>query len=76
MQCPKDPTIIQTNYHHYHQVLRYFKTIGYYCPAKLDVADFLQELPTKEGVRFIKEELRYDLINNDDNSCFKFIQTT
>eukprot|EP00596_Hydrurales_sp_CCMP1899_P009612 CAMPEP_0119038002 /NCGR_PEP_ID=MMETSP1177-20130426/6649_1 /TAXON_ID=2985 /ORGANISM="Ochromonas sp, Strain CCMP1899" /LENGTH=1597 /DNA_ID=CAMNT_0006999999 /DNA_START=48 /DNA_END=4838 /DNA_ORIENTATION=+ len=40
------------------EVLRYFKKIGYYCPAKLDVADFLQELPTKEGVRFIKEELR------------------
>jgi hypothetical protein len=42
------------------EVLRYFKSIGYECPSNVDVADFLQELPTREGKRFIRPEL----INN------------
>jgi len=34
-------------------VLQYFESIGYHCPDNVDVADFLQELPTLEGRRFI-----------------------
>jgi hypothetical protein len=35
------------------QVLSYFENLGYICPPTVDLADFLQELPTPEGVRFI-----------------------
>lgn len=34
-------------------VIAYFQGLGYYCPEHMDVADFLQELPTAEGKRFI-----------------------
>jgi hypothetical protein len=34
-------------------VLEYFKSLGYICPPTVDLADFLQELPTPEGRRFI-----------------------
>jgi hypothetical protein len=37
-------------------VLNYFKSLGYSCPQNIDVADFLQELPTAEGHRFIDQE--------------------
>eukprot|EP01031_Cornospumella_fuschlensis_P039582 gene39582-48189_t len=34
-------------------VLSYFHDLGYTCPSNMDEADFLQELPTPEGRRFI-----------------------
>jgi hypothetical protein len=37
-------------------VLAYFETLGYICPTYMDVADFLQELPTPEGIRFISDD--------------------
>jgi ABC-type multidrug transport system ATPase subunit/ABC-type multidrug transport system permease subunit len=37
------------------QVLAYFENLGYICPPTVDLADFLQELPTPEGKRFIIE---------------------
>jgi hypothetical protein len=33
--------------------LDYFEDLGYLCPENMDVADFLQEVPTVEGRRFI-----------------------
>eukprot|EP00981_Chlorochromonas_danica_P012641 scaffold5237_cov170-Ochromonas_danica.AAC.17 len=36
------------------QVRSYFEGLGYFCPGNMDEADFLQELPTPEGRRFIK----------------------
>lgn len=33
-------------------VLQYFNDLGYQCPGIMDVADFLQELPTADGKRF------------------------
>eukprot|EP01033_Poteriospumella_lacustris_P015615 gene15613-11178_t len=35
-------------------VMEYFQDLGYVCPTQVDEADFLQELPTPEGRRFIK----------------------
>mmetsp|Transcript_24221 Transcript_24221/g.24835 ORF Transcript_24221/g.24835 Transcript_24221/m.24835 type:complete len:1388 (-) Transcript_24221:477-4640(-) len=37
------------------EVLSYFEDLGYICPPTVDLADFLQELPTPEGIRFIDE---------------------
>eukprot|EP01038_Epipyxis_sp_PR26KG_P010860 gene10860-14577_t len=34
------------------EVLPYFESLGYVCPAGSDVADFLQEIPTNEGIRY------------------------
>jgi ABC-type multidrug transport system fused ATPase/permease subunit len=34
--------------------MEYFQDLGYACPHQVDEADFLQELPTPEGRRFIK----------------------
>lgn len=34
-------------------ILTYFEALGYICPPTVDLADFLQELPTPEGHRFI-----------------------
>eukprot|EP01038_Epipyxis_sp_PR26KG_P004915 gene4915-6878_t len=34
------------------EVLPYFDSLGYICPATVDVADFLQEIPTTEGIRY------------------------
>ncbi|CAM9211888.1 unnamed protein product [Ectocarpus fasciculatus] len=36
-------------------VLPYFESLGFVCPVHIDVADFLQELPTAEGRRFITD---------------------
>ena len=33
-------------------VMDYFKDLGYHCPEIMDVADFLQEVPTADGKRF------------------------
>jgi len=33
-------------------VLQYFKDLGFHCPEIMDVADFLQEVPTIDGKRF------------------------
>jgi ABC-type multidrug transport system fused ATPase/permease subunit len=38
-------------------VLEYFQGIGYHCPATVDLADFLQVLPTSEG--------KYYAVGND-----------
>jgi ABC-type multidrug transport system permease subunit len=38
------------------EVLPYFASLGYSCPQDIDVADFLQELPTTEGRRFITKD--------------------
>ena len=35
------------------QILSYFASLGYICPADVDEADFLQELPTVQGKRFV-----------------------
>jgi len=35
-------------------VIQYFGDLGYHCPEIMDVADFLQELPTPDGKRFAK----------------------
>ena len=40
------------------QAVTYFKSIGYEVPKFVDVADFLQELPTQEGERFINTKFR------------------
>eukprot|EP01034_Spumella_vulgaris_P047519 gene47519-biopygen36386 len=34
------------------KVVEYFNNLGYHCPAIMDVADFLQEIPTPDGRRF------------------------
>jgi ABC-type multidrug transport system ATPase subunit len=34
------------------KVLEYFNNLGYHCPEIMDVADFLQEIPTPDGRRF------------------------
>ena len=36
------------------QVLPYFASIGYECPATVDIADFLQVLPTPDGKLYMK----------------------
>eukprot|EP01039_Chlorochromonas_danica_P008479 gene8479-9346_t len=41
MVCPRD------------QIMSYFENLGYTCPDHVDEADFLQELPTSEGKRYI-----------------------
>ena len=43
------------------QVLPYFASIGYECPATVDIADFLQVLPTPDGKLYMKahEPLTY-----------------
>ena len=33
-------------------VLDYFQDLGFHCPEMMDVADFLQEVPTADGKRF------------------------
>eukprot|EP01034_Spumella_vulgaris_P047486 gene47486-biopygen33849 len=35
------------------KVVEYFNTLGYFCPEIMDVADFLQEIPTPDGRRFV-----------------------
>lgn len=35
------------------QIMSYFENLGYTCPDHVDEADFLQELPTSEGKRYI-----------------------
>eukprot|EP00596_Hydrurales_sp_CCMP1899_P009770 CAMPEP_0119035166 /NCGR_PEP_ID=MMETSP1177-20130426/2120_1 /TAXON_ID=2985 /ORGANISM="Ochromonas sp, Strain CCMP1899" /LENGTH=1167 /DNA_ID=CAMNT_0006993119 /DNA_START=471 /DNA_END=3971 /DNA_ORIENTATION=+ len=40
------------------QVVQYFKGIGYDVPMFVDIADFLQELPTEEGARFINPSFK------------------
>ena len=47
------------------RVVEYFKSIGYEVPDFLDVADFLQELPTKEGERFVNTRFRYTPSTNN-----------
>ena len=37
------------------EVQKYFKDLGYVMPSNMDVADFLQELPTSSARRFIDE---------------------
>ena len=37
------------------EVLPYFEHLGYFCPNSVDVADFLQELPTSEGSLYLRE---------------------
>lgn len=39
-------------------ILPYFESLGYICPSYVDVADFLQELPTPEGVKYISTDLK------------------
>ena len=39
------------------KVVAYFENLGYSCPPLVDVADYLVQLPTNEGVRFIKPGL-------------------
>lgn len=39
-------------------MVQYFKGIGYEVPMFVDIADFLQELPTAEGARFINTNFR------------------
>jgi ABC-type multidrug transport system ATPase subunit len=36
--------------------VEYFESIGYICPKSVDPADFLQELPTMEGRRFVNRK--------------------
>lgn len=43
----------------------YFSSIGYEVPPSVDVADFLQELPTEEGKRFINPNFRRVSSSND-----------
>lgn len=38
------------------EVVAYFEAMGYSCPKFVDIADFLQELPTAEGSRFINPD--------------------
>lgn len=45
--------------------MEYFKGIGYDVPPFVDVADFLQELPTEEGKRFINPNFRRLASSND-----------
>lgn len=34
-------------------IIPYFESLGYICPSYVDIADFLQELPTPEGRKYI-----------------------
>jgi ABC-type lipoprotein export system ATPase subunit/ABC-type multidrug transport system permease subunit len=36
-------------------ILDYFREVGYVCPNSVDIADFLQEIPTAEGARYINK---------------------
>ena len=36
-------------------VVEYFGALGYKIPERMDVADWLQALPTKDGVQYLKE---------------------
>lgn len=47
------------------QVLGYFKGIGYEIPKFVDVADFLQEIPTSEGLRFINSKFKRAISTDD-----------
>jgi len=37
------------------EVQEYFEDMGYVMPSNMDVADFLQELPTSSAKRFVNE---------------------
>lgn len=43
-------------------VLEYFQNLGYHCPEYMDVADFLQDIPTPDGRRFT---IGHSTINGD-----------
>lgn len=36
-------------------VVEYFSSLGYKIPERMDVADWLQALPTKDGIQYLKE---------------------
>lgn len=38
------------------QVVPHFESLGYFLPDSMDVADWLQSLPTKEGKSFLKDQ--------------------
>jgi ABC-type multidrug transport system ATPase subunit len=38
------------------EIMNYFKGLGYQCPPLVDIADYLQELTTPEGARFLQKE--------------------
>eukprot|EP01034_Spumella_vulgaris_P025560 gene25560-biopygen22067 len=38
------------------KALEYFNNLGYHCPEMMDVADFLQEIPTPDGRRFAADK--------------------
>ena len=47
------------------EAVPYFSSIGYDVPPSVDVADFLQELPTEEGQRFINPNFRREPSSSD-----------
>ena len=36
-------------------VVHYFESLGYFIPERMDVADWLQQLPTKDGKKYMKD---------------------
>mmetsp|Transcript_11959 Transcript_11959/g.19207 ORF Transcript_11959/g.19207 Transcript_11959/m.19207 type:complete len:360 (-) Transcript_11959:12-1091(-) len=44
-------------------VVLYFESLGYQLPERMDVADWLQALPTRDGAKFLK-----DPVGNDENN--------
>ena len=53
------------------EVLEYFQSLGYICPPTVDLADFLQELPTPEGQRFIVDKNTTPRGTNALSECYK-----
>ena len=43
------------------EVQRYFEDLGYTLPSNMDVADFLQEIPTASAKRFIDKVMGWDV---------------
>lgn len=39
-------------------VLSYFVALGYECPVHVDLADFLQEIPTPEGRKYVRADMK------------------
>lgn len=58
------------------EVLNYFRGLGYVCPPSIDVADFLQELPTPEGSRFILDDASKDIPRGTDSLVEAFKNST
>jgi hypothetical protein len=64
------------------EVQKYFNDLGYVMPSNMDVADFLQELPTSSARRFIDEvgalvmRISAHRCVGDDYNCISLLSIT